>query len=331
MSDRKKDHIDLAFKSQIDKVIADSRFNYEPLLGKNPYEADISTNFLDKTMKIPVWISSMTGGTAMAEKINTNLARACNEFGMGMGLGSCRILLDNDNYLPQFNVRHIIGDKLPLYANLGIAQIEKILKNGEIEKIQRLIYRLQADGLIVHVNPLQEYLQPEGDVITISPAETIQQLYEATRIKIIVKEVGQGMGPASIKKLMESEVAGIELGALGGTNFAKVELMRSDATKQELLAPLANLGHTANEMVDILNKLYVDQKTTKKQLIISGGIKNFLDGYYFIQKSKFPAVYGQASMFLKYAMDDYETLRKYIEFQVKGLKIAYTYLTLKEQ
>jgi len=79
--------------------------------------------FLGKILKVPMWVSSMTGGTAQARNINTNLARACREFGMGMGLGSCRILLQNDEHLPDFDMRNVIGDELPFYANIGIVQL----------------------------------------------------------------------------------------------------------------------------------------------------------------------------------------------------------------
>jgi len=326
MSDRKKDHIDLAFKSQLDKIKVDERFNYEPMLKAHPEDVDLGVDFLNKKMRIPVWVSSMTGGTELAEKINTNLAKACNEFGMGMGLGSCRMLLDGDTYLHQFNVRHIIGDELPLFANLGISQVEKLIKKKEIDKIEKLVDKLKVDGLFVHVNPMQEFFQPEGDIIQIPPIETIQQLTELTKTKIMVKEVGQGIGPDSLKELMNLQIAGIEFAAFGGTNFANLELMRNKESVHEMFGAFVKIGHTAEQMVDMVNK--ISQK--KMQIIISGGIKSFLDGYYLIEKSQNPAIYGQASTFLKYAKDDYSDLKKFIEYQIKGLKLAYTYLKIKE-
>ncbi|MGM0504397.1 MAG: isopentenyl-diphosphate delta-isomerase, partial [Bacteroidota bacterium] len=125
MEKRKKDHIDLALNSQSSAIEHDDRFNYEPMLKPHPKQDDLSISFLGRTMKNPLWISSMTGGTEYAKIINTNLARACNEFGLGMGLGSCRTLLESDEYLSHFDLRDVIGPELPFYANLGISQVEQ--------------------------------------------------------------------------------------------------------------------------------------------------------------------------------------------------------------
>ena len=126
-SSRKQDHIEMAFASQVIQQELDHRFYYEPLLNPHPQKTDLSLDFLDKSMKVPIWVSSMTGGTKMARIINHNLARACGEFGMGMGLGSCRSLLYSDEYLPDFAVRSLIGPDYPLFANLGIAQLEQLI------------------------------------------------------------------------------------------------------------------------------------------------------------------------------------------------------------
>ena len=156
MSDRKKDHLKLAFQSRIEKTGADSRFDYEPMLSAHPNHPPEPFAFAGKTMRLPVWVSSMTGGTDLAGTINRNLAQACREFGMGMGLGSCRILLDDAAHLADFDVRHILGDEQPLYANLGICQLEKLMLNHQLHRVDELVAMLNADGIIIHVNPLQE-------------------------------------------------------------------------------------------------------------------------------------------------------------------------------
>ena len=130
-NDRKLDHIQLAFKSQTINPIAFG-LNFEPMLSAHPSEdLDIGLNFLGKRLYAPLRISSMTGGTKLAKKINENLARACGEFGLGMGLGSCRPLLEGSERLSDFKVKSLMKG-FPMYANLGIAQIEEILKNNEI-------------------------------------------------------------------------------------------------------------------------------------------------------------------------------------------------------
>jgi isopentenyl-diphosphate delta-isomerase len=330
MENRKKDHIQLAFSSQVEQSLADDRFTYEPLLGSHPMAEMAPVRFAGRTLRLPMWVSSMTGGTTLARTINTNLARACNEFGMGMGLGSCRILLDNPLHLPDFDMRPVIGDDLPLYANIGIVQLEDMLGDQSHQRLVDLVGVLRADGLIIHVNPIQEWLQNEGDVLKNPPIDTIAEFLSRTSMKLIVKEVGQGMGPESLARLMKLPLEAIELAAFGGTNFARVELARSTPQKQELFGPLAMIGHTAAEMVEEINRIVTSGKSAAcQQIIISGGIHSFLDGYYLTSKSILPSVFGQASGFLRFARGEYEELRQFISEQVNGLKFARAFLKVK--
>lgn len=328
---RKGDHIALAFDAQVQPSEIDPRFWYEPFLAANPNEIDLTTPFLNKTLKVPIWVSSMTGGTEKAKHINHNLARACNEFGMGMGLGSCRSLLFSNEYLADFHVRPILGPDYPLYANLGIAQVEQLVAKKETERITDLIDKLQADGLIIHVNPLQEFMQPEGDQILVPPIDTIETILQTLNISVIVKEVGQGFGKDSLAKLLQLPLQAIDFAASGGTNFALLELLRDDTDSSQTLLPLTKVGHSAAEMVELTNQLLMQlgSKAQCRQIIVSGGIHSFLDGFYLTKKLTVPAVYGQASGFLKYAMKDYEQLRAYILKQIKGLRVANAYLIPK--
>ncbi|MEM7103540.1 MAG: isopentenyl-diphosphate delta-isomerase [Bacteroidota bacterium] len=331
--ERKKDHIELAFKSQVPTQTLDNRFYYEPILSGHPVSGSLpKTKILGKTLSTPLWVSSMTGGTELARTINHNLAKACKDFGMGMGLGSCRSLLYTNDTFDDFNIRPLMGYDLPLYANLGIAQLEQLIKSNDTHLVTELIDKLEADGLIVHVNPLQEWLQPEGDRIETSPIITISQILEKFDIKIIVKEVGQGMGYESLKTLFQLPLEAVDFAANGGTNFAKVELLRCDETRRSIYSKLALVGHSAEEMVDLTNNILEElgEKALCRQVIVSGGVSDFLDGYYLINKLNASAIYGQASAFLRYAREDYETLYKYVEAQVQGLELAYALLRLKK-
>ncbi|MGZ2370932.1 isopentenyl-diphosphate delta-isomerase [Ancylomarina sp. YFZ004] len=330
MTDRKRDHIDLAFRSHMENALADKRFYYEPLLSAHPDKELKPFEFLGKQLRTPIWVSSMTGGTEKAAKINLNLARACSQFGMGMGLGSCRSLLDSKSHFADFDMRAVIGDDLPLYANLGICQIETLIKDKALDKVEAMLLNLRADGLIVHINPMQESMQPEGDLLQRSPIETIQELMEEIKVPLIVKEVGQGMGPRSIEALMKLPIQALEFGAFGGTNFAKIELMRHPEKAGQVLDALSEIGHNAEEMLEWANDIYENSKKIQcKELIISGGITSCLDGYYLMKKSKMPAIYGQASALLKYAQAEYVELESYIESQIKGLQLAEAYLDLR--
>ena len=330
-SDRKKDHINLAFESHVAESLVDSRFYYEPVLAGHPTaDFDISNTFAGYHMRTPIWVSSMTGGTALAKIINKNLAKACGEYGMGMGLGSCRSLLKSDEYLNDFAVKKHMPDQ-PLYANLGIAQVEQLIDNNELHLITELLAKLEADGLMIHINPLQEWLQPEGDFIKYPPVETITKVLEKLDISIIVKEVGQGMGPQSLKALMQLPIDAIEFAAHGGTNFAQLELLRSSDRQQQLYGSVAMLGHSAADMTQLYNSVAADlgDNIQCDQVIVSGGVKNFLDGYYHTNNINANAIFGQASPFLKHARGDYESLRQYVQSQIKGLQLAHAMLTIR--
>jgi len=330
LEDRKKDHIELAFKSQTPLGVLDSRFHYEPMLRAHPKAGNAPISILGKQQKVPIWVSSMTGGTSKAGIINRNLARACREFGMGMGLGSCRIIMEDKTHFEDFNMRSIIGDDLPFWANLGIAQVQELVDKKQEGKALELLEQLQADGLIIHVNPMQEWFQAEGDILELAPLETIERFLEKFSLPVIVKEVGQGMGPESLRALLRLPLQAIEFAAFGGTNFARVELLRDEEASQDLFEPLSNIGEDAATMVTMVNQIVEEESPVCKELIISGGIKNFLDGYYLIRKSSLPAVYGMASGFLKHAQGDYEQLRDFVQAQVKGLEMAYAYLSIRQ-
>ncbi len=327
---RKSDHIRVALQSKVSPGEHDDRFHYEPLLSAHPVSDLPEISFLGKRLKAPLWVSSMTGGTDGAYQINTNLAMACREFGMGMGLGSCRVLLNDNTYLRDFDMRDTIGDSLPFYANLGIVQLEQYIHQGKISVVNDMVSRLRADGLIIHVNPLQEWFQPEGDHLKYAPIDTLKRFLDSAKYPVIVKEVGQGIGPASLRELFKLPLAALEFASFGGTNFARAELLRGSADRQYLYEPYTRVGEPSDHMVGYINSL-LDSISDPlwNEVIVSGGIKNFLDGYYLISKLKTRAIYGQASGFLTHAKENYTDLQKYCSDQINGLKLAYAYLTVK--
>jgi len=330
-SRRKSDHIELAVRSITKESEKDNRFYYEPFLAAHPAKTDkLPLSFLEKHLDYPIWISSMTGGTEKAKLINENLAKIAGHFKLGMGLGSCRSLLFSDEYLKDFSVRKHLGDQ-PLYANLGIAQVEELVETDSLDKISELLKKLDADGLIIHINPFQEFIQPEGDHIRTNPELTLNKVLDKLNISIIVKEVGQGLGPASLKSLMQMPLDAIEFGAFGGTNFSTLELSRTSEMPRAQFRSLSYIGHSAAEMIEMVNEIKTElgDRVISKDFIVSGGIRNFLDGYYGIQKMESNAVYGMASGFLKYALKPYDQLLEQVEKHIDGLKMANAFLRVK--
>lgn len=322
---RKQDHIELAFNS-VPEIHLQSNSNYEPLFAAHPKDTDkIPTKLLNKDFDIPLWISSMTGGTEKAKRINLNMAKACLEFGIGMGLGSCRSLLQSDDRFDDFNLRPVLGDA-PFYANLGVAQLEEEVAKDKCKGVKELITKLQADGLIIHINPLQEYFQAEGDRFQKSPLETIKNVIELVDTPIIVKEVGQGFGPKSLEALINLPLQAVEFAGFGGTNFSLLELARDNADENKTInEDFAYVGHTTKEMVSFVNKLWTENSPCK-EFIISGGITTPLEGHLLMQELKPASIIGMAGSVLRHAQGEYEQLQAYLNEVRNGLLLANAYM-----
>lgn len=329
---RKQDHIELTSKSQVglnQKLNLNS--HYEPLFSGHPNkdEDTCSLSFAGKRLRHPLWISSMTGGVAEGKEINFRLAKACGKFGLGMGLGSCRVILEDPKRFEDFNVRKNLGPDACLMANLGIAQLEETLIKKEVSSLTQLLDDLQADGLIIHVNPLQEFSQPEGDRFPRPPIETLSELRALFDRPLMIKEVGQGMGPKSLKALMDLQVDAVELAGLGGTNFTYMEYMRHSEVRPHL-EELGLIGHTPLEMIKFLNEMtWPDQQTPL--IVVSGGIRSLIKGYEYLNMLKLPGVLGMASPFLQAARKGQEQLEQTVEEMIQVLQMAKRYLNNSNQ
>lgn len=324
-SRRKDDHITLAQQSMIETALMDDRFFYEPMLSGHPNLINKNKKIFGKNIESPFWISSMTGGSAKAYGLNRVLAKMANKYKIGMGLGSCRCLMESSIRFEDFNLRSILGDDLPFFANIGIAQIEEInIDKKKREFFLSQIQRLAVDGLIIHVNPLQEWLQPEGDRFQFSPIESISRFTNlCPETKIIVKEVGQGFGPRSMAAILNLPIIGIEFASFGGTNFSRLEMLRSD--KKNHQSNLAFVGHSVMEMIEFYNQV----GNFDKEVILSGGVTNFLDGYYFQQLIKTNSVIGMAGEVLRYALEGEQALDDFMSQQVEGHRFAQQFLVAK--
>jgi isopentenyl-diphosphate delta-isomerase len=273
----------------------------------------------------------MTGGAIHAQKINQNMAKVAKQFNLGMGLGSCRPLLEDQSHFSDFHMRPFIGDR-PLYANLGFAQVNELHREGKLSKIVTLLDSLEATGLIIHINPMQEFAQPEGDAWHIAPFKVLEEVINSIDYPIMIKEVGQGFGRRSLSKLLKMNIQAIEFGALGGTNFTLLEQTRHDAmhsARKDLILEFANVGQSAEIMLEDINAL-AKEEINCREIIISGGMNNTLKAHSMLLRSKLPALVGQASQVLKYALLGEKELASFIEIQIEGMLMAKEFLYLRE-
>lgn len=325
---RKNEHLDLALAGQFSKNNIDTRFYYEPMLGTlSPSAQNLECTFLDKKMKAPIWISSMTGGSGHGERINSSLGAVVQKLKLGMGLGSCRSVLENFSNTKMhqengFILRPIVGKSVPLVANLGIAQLENKQLHHQIDE---MVDYLECDGLMIHINPMQELNQKNGSRWSRSGIDILDDFLANTKKKILVKEVGHGFGPQSLKLLMERNLAAIELAGMGGTNFTKIEILRnsSSPTNNSYLDPFISIGHSNEHMLHFLKNI---QKSLETTIIFSGGIENYLDGHYLTSRYAGKSMFAFAQKALAYAQISEMALEEFLSAQIQGLLYAREFL-----
>jgi len=186
-------------------------------------EIDLATTFLGKPLKAPILISCMTGGTDQARQINRNLAAAAQQFGIAMGLGSQRAGLVHPDKADTFKVRDLAPDVL-LLANLGAVQLNY---GYGVDECRRAVDMIQADALVLHLNPLQEAVQPEGDVNFANLARKIEAVCRQIGVPVVAKEVGWGISERAARLLVDAGVSAIDVAGSGGTSWSQVEMHRA--------------------------------------------------------------------------------------------------------
>jgi isopentenyl-diphosphate Delta-isomerase len=230
---------------------------------------DISTTFLGKPMRAPLLISSMTGGAALAETINLALAEAAEQLGLAMGVGSQRAALNDPRLAASYQVRRV-APSIPLLANLGAVQLNY---GYGVDHCRRAVEMIHADALILHLNPLQEAVQPEGNVNFAGLLGRIEQVCRALEVPVIVKEVGNGIGAADARRLADAGVWGIDVAGAGGTSWSEVERFRQpDDAGAGVAATFAGWGLPTSECIR-----EVRAALPHVPLIGSGGIRSGLD------------------------------------------------------
>jgi len=241
---RKSDHIRINLEKDVHSGLTNGFEKYFFIHNALPeldlQKIDTRTLFLGKTLTMPLLISSMTGGVTESEKINQNLALAAQETGIAMGLGSMRAAIEDESIVHSFKVRNF-GPDILLFANLGAVQLNY---GYGVKECRKAVELAEADGLILHLNPLQEALQPEGQTNFAGLLNKIEQVCGQLPVPVIVKEVGWGISEAVTRQLKNAGVAAIDVAGAGGTSWSQVEMYRSktetDARITLALHPLGN-------------------------------------------------------------------------------------------
>ncbi|MGA9406144.1 MAG: type 2 isopentenyl-diphosphate Delta-isomerase [Bacteroidota bacterium] len=227
-SSRKKDHVlltvnrDVTFRHKR-TGFDDWEFVHNALPEINYSDITTETVFLSKRLSFPFMISCMTGGYADAKRINKNLAEVCEEYGVAMGVGSQRQALEDTTYHSSFSIAREAAPTIPIVGNIGAAEVAKLT---EVSPVQRLVDLIRADAFAVHLNPLQEFLQPEGSANFRGVLRGIEILVRGLSIPVIVKEIGAGISKDVAQRLLNAGVRIIDVAGAGGTSWAGVEILR---------------------------------------------------------------------------------------------------------
>ena len=292
---RKADHLRIAAGSDVAHTGGTGferlRLRHRALPERDLARVSLETSLLGARLGAPLVISAMTGGTPEAEEINGRLARAASEHGLALVLGSGRALLDDPSALPTYRS----ADRPPLLlGNLGAAQVRR---PDAPERAERLVALLEADGLTVHLNPIQEAVQPEGEPEFEGVAAGIAAVVERLApLPVVVKEVGFGMDAADAALLRDAGVAAIDVAGAGGTNWALVE-GRRDERAGDVASAFADWGvPTADALADALTA------APGLPVIASGGLRDGVDAAKALALGASAA--GLARPFLLAARDD---------------------------
>ncbi|MEJ2011912.1 MAG: type 2 isopentenyl-diphosphate Delta-isomerase [Anaerolineales bacterium] len=315
-SKRKDDHLRINLERDVESGIQTGlrsiRFGHNALPELALDEIKCETQFLGRALKLPLLISSMTGGTQFAERVNIALAEAAQASQIAMGVGSQRAALEDPSSASSFQVRKHAPDIL-LFANLGAIQLNYGFGPDEC---RRAVDMIEADALILHLNALQEALQPEGDTNFKHLLEKIAAVCSALPVPVIAKEVGWGISASVARRLFEAGVSVIDVAGAGGTSWSQVESFRAADDQQAALAQaFRDWGiPTAIAVQQVRNEL------PETPLIASGGLRTGIDIAKCIALGA--DICGMAGPFLKAAAESEAAVQKTIDRVRMELRIT---------
>ncbi len=309
---RKNDHLALAgsISCQMSGSSGLESIRFEPvaLPELNFSEIDTRVQFVDKPLAFPFLISSMSGGVREADKMNTTLAEAAEACQVALGLGSMRIALEQKSARSSFKLRRI-APTIPILANIGGTQL--IQRNGTSDAL-RCIELAEADGIYIHLNALQELLQPGGDTNWRGVSAAIKEIADRSPVPVFVKEVGHGISASSAQMLIDLGVSWIDVAGAGGTSWSQIEHIRSG---KEGISAFAEWGVKTREAIEAIRN-----NGNSCKLVGSGGLRNGLD---VAKVVRIGADIGAAAQpFLEPARTSVEKTIQVIKSWEKEMKIA---------
>ncbi|HLR64779.1 MAG TPA: type 2 isopentenyl-diphosphate Delta-isomerase [Pseudogracilibacillus sp.] len=312
---RKTEHIRLCLTDAVEGVnkttgLEGISFIHNALPEIDFHDISLETSFLNKPLKAPFLVSSMTGGSDLATEINKNLALAAEEKGWAIGLGSTRALLESTAHEESFLIREY-AKTVPVIANLGAVQFNY---GYGLKECQEIVDRTGADSLVLHLNSLQEVVQDGGDLNFKDLLPKIEEVCKGLSVPVGAKEVGFGIDGTVAEKLYDAGVSYIDVAGAGGTSWSQVEKLRSeDALRKAAAEAFNDWGLPTKDCI-----VSVKSKLPKAPIVASGGMKTGVDAAKAITIGA--DLVGFARSLLQAATESVEAVMKVmeqIEFELK--------------
>jgi isopentenyl-diphosphate delta-isomerase len=313
---RKKEHLELC----LDTPSVTSRFGtgldrysfvHNALPELDIDEIDVSTKFLGSQLRAPILISSMTGGFALARQVNRNLAAAAQHLGVAMGVGSQRVAIEEPSVADSFEVRDVAPNIL-LLSNLGAVQLNY---GYTVDHCRRAVEMIGADGLILHLNVLQEAVQPEGNRNFKGLSDKIADVCRQLDVPVVVKEVGSGISAEVAGRLKQAGVKAIDVAGRGGTSWYAVEAQRAAKRGKPAETTFADWGIPTEEALAAVRQAVPDL-----EIVASGGIRSGLDIAKSISLGADVGAFGQP--LLAAALESPEKVIEFIRRIIYEIKVT---------
>jgi len=314
---RKSDHININLEQNVRSGLATGlenyHFSHEALPELDLNRIDPGLSLFGKKLAAPLLISSMTGGTEKAGQINERLAEAAQDVGVAMGVGSQRAALENPEHISTFAITRKVAPGILLFANLGAVQLNY---GYGVDECHRAVDMIEADALILHLNPLQESVQDEGDTNFFGLAKKIEDVCKKLEVPVIAKEVGWGISERTARLLANCGVSAIDVAGAGGTSWSQVEMFRApDEFTRNLAATFADWGIPTEKSI-----LNVKRASPGMIIFASGGLKDGLDVAKCVALGA--TIGGIAGQFLKAAVTSTEKTIEMILLMKRQIEVT---------